>query len=79
MFTPTQPPWLFDLEGTVLNFLDNTRNRIKYLTLEVEQEQMTVILPKELAHRQPLNFQPGDRIRCIESLGADGVLILWAG
>lgn len=64
-----QPPWLFDLEGTVLDFLSTNRttNRttINYLTLEVDQECMTIILPKTLQRRQPLDFQPGDRIRCI--------------
>lgn len=59
------PPWIFDLEGTVLGFPGNKRTKIKYLALEVEQEQMTVILPKELRHPHRLNLQPGDRVRCI--------------
>ncbi len=63
--SPTTQPWLFDLEGTVLGFPDNSRTKVKYLALEVEQEQMTVILPKELRHPQRLNLQPGDRVRCI--------------
>ncbi|MGA1411511.1 MAG: (2Fe-2S) ferredoxin domain-containing protein [Prochlorotrichaceae cyanobacterium] len=63
--SPTTPPWLFDLEGTVLGFPDNSRTKVKYLALEVEQEQMIVILPKELRHPQRLNLQPGDRVRCI--------------
>ena len=57
-------PWIFDLEGTILGFLGKNPFKLKYLTLEVEQETMTVTLPKQL-HSHGLKLQPGDRVRCI--------------
>ncbi|MEM9567213.1 MAG: (2Fe-2S) ferredoxin domain-containing protein [Cyanobacteria bacterium P01_E01_bin.34] len=60
------PPWMFDLEGTFLGFLGKHPSKPKSAVLEVDGEQMTVKLPKELRHSvQRQRFVPGDRVRCI--------------
>lgn len=58
-------PWMFDLEGIFLGFPDSHLTKVKYLTLEVDRERLTVTLPKELRHPMRLNLQPGDRVRCV--------------
>jgi hypothetical protein len=53
-------PWLFDLEGIVLDFLSHSTHSDQYLLLEVEQEHITISLPAWFSSR----LQPGDRVRC---------------
>lgn len=59
------PPWMFNLQGTVLEFLGKDPHKPKSLVLEVEQEQLTIKLPKQLRSAWRLHLQPGYRVRCI--------------
>ncbi len=63
--TQQAPPWMFDLQGTVLGFLGKNPNKPKSIVLEVEQEPLAIKLPKQLRTTLRLHFQPGHRIRCI--------------
>ncbi|MGP1371794.1 MAG: (2Fe-2S) ferredoxin domain-containing protein [Almyronema sp.] len=59
------PPWMFNLEGTLLGFLGPHPDQPKSIVLEVEQEQMAIKLPKALRANLRQQLQLGDRVRCI--------------
>ncbi len=59
------PPWIFDLEGTLLGFLGSSSEKAKGIILEVEDERIPIALPKRLRHHLHAQQQPGDRVRCI--------------
>ena len=67
----TIPPRLFNLEGTLIGFVGSDPRQPKSIALEVEQEQLTVKLPKELRPRIQSYLQPGDRVRCIGNTQVD--------
>jgi len=60
------PPWLFILDGTFLGFPESSSPRTtRYLTLDVDEEPMTIELSKTLSRSLSTCLRPGDRIRCI--------------
>jgi (2Fe-2S) ferredoxin len=64
----TSPPVssrLFNLEGKLIGFLGGKVHKPKSLILEVEHEQLSVQLPKELRSHVQSYLQPGDRISCV--------------
>lgn len=63
--TPRLPSWLFNLEGTLLAFIDSSLDQTQSILLEVEQEAMTVRLPKPLWLSLQQRIKPGDRVCCI--------------
>ncbi|PPT09674.1 NADH:ubiquinone oxidoreductase NADH-binding (51 kD) subunit [Geitlerinema sp. FC II] len=63
--TQKTPPWMFDLQGTVLGFLGKKPSKPKFVVLEVEEEQLSIKLPKQLRTALRLHLQVGHRIRCI--------------
>lgn len=72
MLEPQQvPPGLFNIEGTFLGFSGKKPHKPKSIVLEVEQEQLTVKLPKELRTCLQRHLQIGCRVRCIGSSQVD--------
>lgn len=66
MSTPhSTPPWVFNLEGTVLRFCGKDPDRPKSFLLEVEQEQIPIQLPKFLRPSLRQQVHIGDRVNCI--------------
>ncbi len=63
--TQSTPPWIFNLEGTVLRFCGKDPERPKSFLLEVEQEQVPIQLPKFLRTSLRQQLQLGDRVNCI--------------
>jgi len=63
--TPLLPSWLFNLEGTLLEFLDSSLDETRSILLEVEQEAMAIRLPKPLWVSLRRRVKPGDRVCCI--------------
>ncbi|MBO9997803.1 MAG: (2Fe-2S) ferredoxin domain-containing protein [Cyanobacteria bacterium SID2] len=63
--TQKTPPWMFNLQGTVLGFLGKNPSKPKFIVLEVEEEQLAIKLPKQLRTTLRLHLQTGHRIRCI--------------
>lgn len=59
------PSWLFNLEGTLLGFLDSSLDQTQSILLEVEQEAMAIRLPKSLWLSLRRRMKPGDRVCCI--------------
>lgn len=65
---PTNPPSpsrLFNLEGTLVDFLGGKPHKPKSLVLDIEQEPIAIQLPKELRSRIQSYLQPGDRVSCV--------------
>ncbi|MEL7355673.1 MAG: (2Fe-2S) ferredoxin domain-containing protein [Cyanobacteria bacterium J06560_6] len=63
-------PWMFNLEGIFIGFLGDDPKQIKSIVIEVEQEQLTIRLPKKLrtSVRRSIKqrfLKPGDRLRCV--------------
>ncbi len=63
--TPPSPSRLFNLEGTLIDFLGGKPHKPKSLVLEVEQEHLAIQLPKELRSHVQSYLQPGDRVSCV--------------
>jgi hypothetical protein len=59
------PPQMFHLEGTFLGFLGNDAQNPTFLVLEVEQEPITIKLPRTLQPSIPRSAVVGDRLQCI--------------
>ncbi|MGP1385332.1 MAG: (2Fe-2S) ferredoxin domain-containing protein [Thainema sp.] len=72
MLEPQQvPSGLFSIEGTFLGFLGKKPDKPRSIILEVEQEQLTIKLPKELRTCLQQHLQIGCRVRCIGSSQVD--------
>lgn len=66
MFNPHKTlPWMFNLEGTFLGFIDSDSENVKSIGLEVDQETIAIKLPKKLRESAQQRLQPGDRVYCI--------------
>jgi (2Fe-2S) ferredoxin len=63
--TPPHASRLFNLEGTLLDFLGGKPHKPKSLILDIEQEPIAIQLPKELRSHVQSYLQPGDRVSCI--------------
>ncbi len=61
----------FNLEGTLIGFLGGKANKPKSLILEVEQEQLTIQLPKELRSHVQHYLRLGDRVACVGATHVD--------
>ncbi|MEO1207929.1 MAG: (2Fe-2S) ferredoxin domain-containing protein [Cyanobacteria bacterium J06638_20] len=59
------PPRLFNLEGTFLGFLGGEPKKPKSIVLEVDQEHISIQLPKELRAHAKSSLKVGDRLCCL--------------
>ncbi|TVQ17086.1 MAG: (2Fe-2S) ferredoxin domain-containing protein [Leptolyngbya sp. DLM2.Bin15] len=59
------PPWMFNLDGTFVDFLGDDPTTAKLIRLEVEGELLAIKLRKELRGPWRSHLQPGDRLHCI--------------
>ena len=78
---PQTPPWMFNLEGTILGFSGKKPHKPKAIILEVEQEQLSIKLPKQLRQALYGRIGVGDRICCVgrsQIQGKTGAIILEA-
>jgi hypothetical protein len=62
---PPMFPWIFNLEGTFLGFMDRTGAQAQYIGLEVDEESLSINVSGALCDRLKLALKPGDRIQCI--------------
>ncbi|HIK46142.1 MAG TPA: (2Fe-2S) ferredoxin domain-containing protein [Leptolyngbyaceae cyanobacterium M65_K2018_010] len=77
--SPSQPPWMFNLNGTFLGFCGDDPAKAKVIRLAVEGEVLAIKLPKALREPLQLRLQPGDYLRCIgRSSWEDGQIKLKA-
>ena len=59
------PPWMFNLDGTFIDFLGDSPATAKMMRLEVEGEILAIKLRKELRGPWRSHLQAGDRLHCI--------------
>ncbi|MEA5448108.1 hypothetical protein VB780_05970 [Leptolyngbya sp. CCNP1308] len=72
MAETTLPPWMFNLDGTFLNFVEADPIKAKTIRLEVEGEVLAIKLRKEVRRVLRSRLQPGDYLRCIGRSELDG-------
>jgi (2Fe-2S) ferredoxin len=73
--TTSLPPWMFNLDGTFLGFVEADPIKAKTIRLEVDGEVLTIKLRKEVRRVLRSRLQPGDYLRCIgrSELGDDTI------
>lgn len=70
--TPSLPPWMFNLDGTFLGFVEDDPAKAKTIRLEVDGEVLTIKLRKEVRRVLRSHLQPGDYLRCMGRSELDG-------
>ncbi|WP_008319388.1 (2Fe-2S) ferredoxin domain-containing protein [Leptolyngbya sp. PCC 6406] len=70
--TPSLPPWMFNLDGTFLGFVEDNPAKAKTIRLEVDGEVLTIKLRKEVRRVLRSRLQPGDYLCCIGRSKFDG-------
>jgi (2Fe-2S) ferredoxin len=75
MADTTLPPWMFNLDGTFLGFVEADPAKAKIIRLEVDGEVLTIKLRKELRRVLRSRLQFGDYLRCIGRSELDGEII----
>lgn len=66
------PPWMFNLEGTFLGFVEDEPADAKTIYLEVDGEVLTIKLRKALRQTLRSRLRPGDVLRCLGRSQLDG-------
>ncbi|MGF1517739.1 MAG: (2Fe-2S) ferredoxin domain-containing protein [Nodosilinea sp.] len=70
--TTTLPPWMFNLDGTFLGFVEADPAKAKTIRLDVDGEVLTIKLRKDVRRVLRSRLQPGDYLRCIGRSDLDG-------
>ncbi|WOD40135.1 (2Fe-2S) ferredoxin domain-containing protein [Nodosilinea sp. E11] len=73
--TTSLPPWMFNLDGTFLGFVEADPIKVKTICLEVDGEVLAIKLRKEVRALLRSRLQPGDYLRCIGRSELDGDII----